>query len=255
MKGFLCYDSLVGVIIRQILVAVGLLSGIASAHAQERGDRWVSLALNAGNPGLFSGSIGLVKVPWFEVGFHFGFAPIDPLVQTQIRLSPVALALDAGQYSIHPRGTYSMTNFGGYVRILPFEAPWYLEIDASYYNLGGSVTGDLRNSQTNASSSGAVSGSVFIGAPALSLSVGRHFVVTRDFFFTVNLGVTVPIAVQSRVTTGSNAAAVLPLVPGASSAFDTATNTIQQQVEEGVAQIRSMTLVLPALTLGMGFNL
>ncbi len=146
-----------------ILLAVLISFGTSLAQAaNERGDRWVSLSLHAGNPGLFAGSIGFVKVPYFEFGFHFGFAPIDPLVQTQIKLSAIALALDAGQYSLHPRGTYSMTNFGGYIRVLPFEAPWFLEIDASYYNLGGAVTGDLRISQTNVSSSGAVSGSAFI---------------------------------------------------------------------------------------------
>lgn len=241
--------------IHSVFVAFLLLTSVAPLHANERGDRWVSLSIHAGNPGLLAGSLGFVKVRWFEAGFHFGFAPIDPLVQTQIRLSPVQLALDAGQYSLHPRGSYSMTNFGGYIRILPFEAPWFLELDASYYNLGGAVTGDLRNSDTGGTTSGAVSGSVFLGAPALTIAAGRHFIVTRDFFFSVSLGVTIPIGVQSRASMSSSAASVLPLVPGAQDAFDTANSTIQGQVESGVAQIRNMTVVLPSLTIGMGFFL
>lgn len=221
----------------------------------ERGDRWVSLAIHAGNPGLLAASVGFVKVKYFETGLHFGFAPIDPIVQTQVRLSTVALSLDAGQYSLRPRGTYSMTNFGLYVRVLPFDDPWYLEMDLSYYNLGGSVTGELLNSQTNASTANAISGSVFLGVPALTVAVGRHFLVTKDFFFSVSLGATIPFGIQNRVTTGSNAASVLPLVPGAEASFETATQNIQIEVERGVARIRGALVVLPALTLTMGFML
>ncbi len=79
--------------------------------------------------------------------------------------------------------------------------------------------------------------------------------MTKDFYFSISAGVTVPFAVQSRVNTSNNAAGVLPLVAGAGAAFDSATQDIQTEVETGVAQIRQMTIVLPALTVGLGFML
>jgi hypothetical protein len=221
----------------------------------ERGERWVSIAVHAGNPTLLAASVGFVKVKYFEFGLHFGFAPIDPLVQTQVRLGTIQLSLDAGQYSLHPRGSYSMTNFGGYVRVLPFDAPWYLEVDASYYSMGGSLTADLHNSQTGAVSGNAVSGSVFMGAPALTIAAGRHFLVTKDFFFSISLGATIPFSVQNRVLTSSNASAVLPLVPGAEASFQAATQQIQSEADAGVITIKNALIVMPALTLTMGFML
>ncbi len=228
---------------------------VLTASANERGGRWISFGLQAGNPSLLAATVGFVKIPWVEFGVHFGFAPINNAVRGMIRLSPVPVSVPSPDaYSFKPDANYVFKNVGGYLRILPFEDPWFLEVDGSFYDLGGILAVDLSNDTQGTVTSGAASGSIYLGVPALTVTLGRHFAVTQDFFLSAALGVVIPFAIQNAVSIGGTATQALPLIPGAEAGFEAAKTLIRDQMSSGLADVQKKAVVLlPSVQVGIGF--
>jgi hypothetical protein len=113
------------------------------AHAYTN-DRWASLAIHAGLPQLLAFSIGFTKIPVLEIGVHGGYMPVTAIINAAMPLSNVPLTVNGTNYDLIPSPTYGFTNFGGYLRILPFKRPWYFEFDVSYFRMWGTVTGNCK---------------------------------------------------------------------------------------------------------------
>lgn len=239
---------------RAAWILVGILACSAGYASERLPGKSFGFDLAAGSPQLIGLELRYIGWSNVSVGFGFGSAPVNGVLNKFIALPgvPVALGL-SDPYTLQPSATYYLYSSSAFLRYQFQQSGFFLGATIANLTFVGNVLGNLRNDNTGSVVAGAVTGTATVSQFVAGVHGGYQLPLFWGLYGELGLGGAYMFSPSRSVTLGGTALAAVGVSPGGEAAFDSAKNSVTNTFNSFVAQYEAMFKVMPFLFITLGY--
>lgn len=229
---------------------MALFLGVAASV--QASDRLIGIGAVGGLPQLLGVDLRYLGSSVLEFGVGFGSVPLNKWVKPYVTLEniPLDLGLD-DEYQLEPDASYRLTGFTPFVRLYPFGGAFYVQASYSVWKFSTSITGSLRNLDTDELTAGVVTGNLTIRQTVTTPAIGWRTWIS-SLYLDFGLGLGILRQTEPSVSIGGSLSSIASASEEGREAFEQAQEDISQAVQDGVNTFREKVSFVPALYLGLG---
>lgn len=213
-----------------------------------------SLGVATGLPHFISLEVGYIGLNWLSFFAGFGSFPLNTVVNSVIKISPIPLATVAGNsFSVVPSTSYSLYGFNASVRAHPLDGGFFTQATYANWIFNGTLALGLRNDTSGTTYNNIVSGTLGLNFHQIGLLIGYQFFFKFGLFIDLGIGASYLAALTSNVSVGGSAADFASIVGTNNLDLDAVRTSINSQVQSALDLIRNQVPVLPDVLITVGY--